>query len=128
MEIFEVFPSQQLGYQGRSRTSRQIDKHNFQTLCLGTRSKEKLHFPSHSTIGLASKTRLLKSIDKEVLCLGHPLRHLSYQDSVSWKSLQTEETESQDLLGFLLRSDLSSQVVALGSMTDNTVPLFLSLE
>lgn len=124
-----MFPSQQLGYQGRSTTSRQIDKCNFQILCLGTRSnnKEKLHFPSQSTIGLASKTSLLKSIDKEVFCLSHPL-DLSYQDSVSWKSLQTEDTESQDLLGFLLHSDLSSQVVVLGSMTDNAVPLFLPLE
>jgi len=76
MEIFEVSPSQQLGYQGKSTTSRQIDKRNFQILCLGTRSnnKEKLCFPSQSTIGLASKTRLLKTIDKEVLRLGHPFR------------------------------------------------------
>lgn len=74
MENFEVFPSQQLGYLGSSTTSRQIDKCNFQILCLGTSSnnKEKLHVPGQSTIGLASKTRLLKSLDKGALCLGHP--------------------------------------------------------
>lgn len=71
-----MFPSQQLGYLGKSTTSRQIDKCNFQILCLGTRSnnKEKLHVPSQSTIGLASKTRLLKSLDKAALCLGHTFR------------------------------------------------------
>lgn len=76
MENFEVFPSQQLGYLGKSTTSRQIDKCNFQILGLGTRSnnKLKLHVPSQSTIGLASKTRLLKSLDKGALCLGHPFR------------------------------------------------------
>lgn len=71
-----MFPSQQLGYLGKSTTSRQIDKCNFQILCLGTRrnNKEKLPVPSQSTIGLASKTRLLKSLDKGALCLGHPFR------------------------------------------------------
>lgn len=54
------------------------------------------------------------------------LSNLSYQDSVSCTSRQTEETESQGLLGFLPCSDLSSQVVVLGSMMDNAVPLSVS--
>lgn len=127
MENFEVFPSQQLGYLGKSTTSRQIDKCNFQILGLGTRSnnKLKLHVPSQSTIGLASKTRLLKSLDKGALCLGHPFR----AELPGYFLLEiTAGRGAWKPRSLSFSSALQSQLTAQGTIWWTILCLFLSLE
>lgn len=124
---FEVFPNQQLGYQGRSTTTRQIDKQLPDSVLRNQEQQQRKKSTSQAKEQLDQPVKLGCSEAQTKVFYVYVTPLDLAQGTASAGNHCRQRRLGVSVSSFLPCSDLGSQVVALCIMMDNSVPLFLCL-